>query len=299
VEYRKIGDDAFEEILKQIPTGLRKLVLCAHDESTMQVNDGEKVGWGPKDEQPLLKKGAGRGSHQSDIICSTCGWLKDAGQQLEYGKNYDGYWTGELFVKQLREKIIPAFEAKHDPQEYQALIMVDNSQGHSAYAADALWVTLMNLGPGGKNVPQMRDGWFTRDGEKIIQSMVMPEDHQTDPGKPKGIRQVLVERGLWWPGMLLLCQAKKGQSVEEGKCHPEATNCCATRTLSLQPDFLEQKSLVQETIEELGHLCIFLPKFHCELNFIEFFWGAVKKYLREHCDYTYTGLQESLPKALE
>jgi len=99
--------------------------------------------------------------------------------------------------------------------------------------------------------------------------------------------------------MQLLCQAKKGQSVEEGKCHPEATNCCMTRTLSLQPDFLEQKSLVQETIEELGHLCIFLPKFHCELNFIEFFWGAVKKYLREHCDYTYTGLQESLPKALE
>ena len=74
---------------------------------------------------------------------------------------------------------------------------------------------------------------------------------------------------------------------------------CATRTLSLQPNFLEQKSLVQETIEELGHLCIFLPKFHCELNFIEFFWGAVKRYLREHCDYTYTGLQESLPKALE
>ena len=60
--------------------------------------------------------------------------------------------------------------------------------------------------------------------------------------------------------MLLLCRAKKGQSAEEGKCHPEATDCCATQTLSLQ---------------------------------------AVKKYLREHGDYTYTGLQESLPKALE
>jgi hypothetical protein len=61
----------------------------------------------------------------------------------------------------------------------------------------------------------------------------------------------------------------------------------------LQPDFEEQKSLVQETIEAAGHLCIFLLKFYCELNFIvriiEFFWGAVKKYLREHCDYAYDG----------
>jgi hypothetical protein len=29
------------------------------------------------------------------------GWLKDASQTLEYGKNYEGYWTGELFVKQV------------------------------------------------------------------------------------------------------------------------------------------------------------------------------------------------------
>lgn len=68
--------------------------------------------------------------------------------------------------------------------------------------------------------------------------------------------------------------------------------------ISLQPDFQEQKSLVQETIEAAGHLCIFLPKFHCELNFIEFFWGAVKKYLREHCNYTYDGLRANIPKAL-
>lgn len=51
--------------------------------------------------QPLLKKGAGCGSQWSDVTCSTVDWLKDVGQQLEYGKNYEGYWTGALFVKQV------------------------------------------------------------------------------------------------------------------------------------------------------------------------------------------------------
>jgi hypothetical protein len=28
-------------------------------------------------------------------------YLKDGRQTLEYGKNYDGYWTGELVIKQV------------------------------------------------------------------------------------------------------------------------------------------------------------------------------------------------------
>ena len=59
------------------------------------------------------------------------------------------------------------------------------------------------------------------------------------------------------------------------------------------------KSLVQEVMEAAGLICIFLPKFHCELNFIEFFWGAMKKYLQEYCDYTYSGLQKNIPDALK
>jgi len=73
---------------------------------------------------------------------------------------------------QLRERIIPAFEKAHGP-EYQALFMVDNSQGHSAYPADALLAQWMNLGPGGKK-SCMRDGWFMREDQKVSHSMVMP-----------------------------------------------------------------------------------------------------------------------------
>ena len=61
--------------------------------------------------------------------------------------------------------------------------------------------------------------------------------------------------------------------------------------------FWNRNSLVQETVEAAGHLCLFFPKFHCELNFIEFFWAQVKKYLRDNCDFD--TLKENMPKALE
>jgi hypothetical protein len=95
--------------------------------------------------------------HQSDVICSSIGWLKEASQSMEYRKNYEGYWNGELFVKQvwlisqlgptvlrkdfdikLKEKIIPMFEKYHNKEEFRAVIMVNNLQGHSAYPKDAL-----------------------------------------------------------------------------------------------------------------------------------------------------------------
>ena len=79
----------------------RRIVLCAHDEMTVQANDGNSKSWVLDGEHALKKKGVGRGLHQSNVICSTVGWLKDASQTLEYGKNYDGYWTGELFVRQV------------------------------------------------------------------------------------------------------------------------------------------------------------------------------------------------------
>jgi hypothetical protein len=100
VEY-EVGNVA-AELDKQPPNFVeRRLVLCAHDEMTAQANDDTSMSWVYEGEHALKKKGVGRGMHQSDIICSTVGWLPDASQQLEYGKNYDGYWNGEMFVKQV------------------------------------------------------------------------------------------------------------------------------------------------------------------------------------------------------
>ena len=166
--------------------------------------------------------------------------------------------------------------------------MIDNSQGHSAYSKDALLSSCMNLNPGGKQA-RMRDGWFMKNGQKVAQPMVFAVNHPGFPNQPKGIKQVLQERDLWISSLLMKCQ---------DKCPVGSVSCCAKRLLELQPDFQEQHSLVQEVIEAASHLCIFLPKFHCKLNFIEYFWGAIKKYLRDRCNYTFTTLQENLPKAL-
>jgi predicted transcriptional regulator len=83
----------------------RRLVTVVHDEMTAQANDGKAKSWVWEHEHAIKKKGVGRGIHQSDVICSTVGWLKDASQSLEYGKNYDGYWNGKLFVKQVGDTI--------------------------------------------------------------------------------------------------------------------------------------------------------------------------------------------------
>ncbi|KAI6037409.1 hypothetical protein PISMIDRAFT_28841 [Pisolithus microcarpus 441] len=123
-------------------------------------------------------------SHDStshDVICSTVGHLVEAGQSLEYGKNYDGYWNGELFVNQLKEKIIPAFERIHGAG-YQALFFIDNSQGHSAYAEDALLASCMNVNP---------DGWYQKDGVTVVQKMVFSQDHPMHAGEPKGIKKYI------------------------------------------------------------------------------------------------------------
>lgn len=54
----KIGEVKME-IIKPCNYVERLLVLCAHDESTTQANDGDKEGWVLDGEQPLKKKGPG------------------------------------------------------------------------------------------------------------------------------------------------------------------------------------------------------------------------------------------------
>ena len=101
------------------------------------------------------------------------------------------------------------------------------------------------------------------------QQFYFPLHHLMMPGWFKGMEEIIRERGLW-PAEGLLAQCLGFH------CPPGKTDCCCQQLLYMQPDFSNQKSLLLELVESRSHLCDFYPKYHCELNFIEQYWEAVK-----------------------
>ena len=80
-------------------------------------------------------------------------------------------------------------------------------------------------------------------------------------GTPKGMRQVLMERGVDVRGM-------KADDMR--------------KTLKEMHDFKFEKTKVETMVAARSHRCIFIPKYHCELNPIERVWGHAKQYTRSH-----------------
>jgi transposase len=72
------------------------------------------------------------------------------------------------------------------------------------------------------------------------------------------------------------------------------SQCCARHCISVEPDFAAQKEWLREVIEEKGHKILFLPKYHCELNYIENVWGYMKAYLRRSCEYNFDTLEDKV-----
>jgi hypothetical protein len=282
-------------------SGEREIVWVTHDESVFYANDDGGRGWSDESHPDLHKKAKGRSIMVSEYLCPCHGRLfltnLDGSKTavcttLTIGKGQEGYWTFDHVVDQLRNKLIPAFEQMHP--NCKARIIFDQSTNHAAYAPDALLASRMNLKEGGKQ-SFMRDGWYIdQKGDKKIQKMQFVElDNGIHKMAAKGMKKVLEERELWTPSMKMICNQKDVVIIPG-----VILSCCATHCLSSSPDFQEQKSYIEETISLLGHECDFYPKFHCEMNPIESFWGACKQYARASCDYSFNSLKENVPLAL-
>ena len=99
-----------------------------------------------------------------------------------------------------------------------------------------------------------------------------------DDGTPKGMKQVLEERGINTARMV----AEDMRTV-----------------LSWHDDLRKEKTIVEHYLNGRGHLAMFIPKFHCELNPIERVWGQAKVYSRKHSNFTLARLRQIVDPALD
>ena len=64
-------------------------------------------------------------------------------------------------------------------------------------------------------------------------------------------------------------------------------------------DFNESKTVLTEAIERRGHMCVYLPNFHCGLNPIERCWCQAKQHTRAYANGSIVRLRKIVPKGLE
>ena len=78
-----------------------------------------------------------------------------------------------------------------------------------------------------------------------------------------------------------------------------SATCCITGALEHQEDFHQQdKTALFKIIQEAGHLCFFLPKFHSELNPIERYWAILKVHTRRNCRFNINAVERSMLSAV-
>lgn len=122
-----------------------------------------------------------------------------------------------------------------------------------------------------KKVPMAHGEQKVSNGEE--QAFYYPNDpSHPHAGQFKGMAVILEECGFK-DAQRLKTQCKK----KFADCPPGRTNCCCHRILFNKPNFVAVKSILEAEVWEKGFNVLFLLEFHCELNFIEQCWGAVKR----------------------
>ena len=194
------GED-MHRVSPQLKENEHEHILIVHDKSIFYSNDRKRGVWAQDGQLPLRKKGNGKSIMISEFLtearepfCLTSDEIslnltipEKTCVILRPGKNEEGYWTSQNLVEQVELKAIPIFETIFP--ECVEVFMFDNSSNHAAFMPDALVANRINIGSGGKNVSKMRDTRWEPNNQ--LQKMNFDDD------QPKGIKQILIERGLW------------------------------------------------------------------------------------------------------
>jgi len=285
---------AFPDDIESPPLARReKNIFIFHDESTFNANDDESLQWGKSDSQIIRPKSRGSGIMVSDFITENDGYLRltqaeyDAKKQtdpdicmgarvlIEYGESRDGYWTGTKFMQQMHS-VVKIAETKYPKEDgYRLFWIFDQSGCHMAYADNALNVNRMNAKEGGA-VPCMHDTVYN--GKHI--SMIKRVRNRTGDMVliPRGMIDILKQRGCYHAKM----------KVDDMR-----------KELASHSDFINEKNELEYFLHGCGHACLFIPKFHCELNPIERCWSQAKRYTRAYCTYNIVGLRRNVCPGLD
>ena len=216
-------------------------------------------------EQKLMKKGRGWLIHVSDFVEEENGQLivtneegdvvKDVCHIIYPGVGGDPWWDHKQLLVQV-DKAIEIFEEAHP--DCIALFVFDQLSAHASLGDDALRAFDMNRSNGGAQRKQKNTVIPMNNPQPEFRGKA--QKMTTEAGAAKGLKQTLEKRGFNVEGMRAKCNPI---------CPLENTDCCMARLLSKQDDFRLQESLLEHKIKARGHICAFLPKFHCELNPIE------------------------------
>jgi hypothetical protein len=114
----------------------------------------------------------------------------------------------------------------------------------------------------------------------------LPWSQEDFTGQPKGLKQLIWERGLW----------KDGMTLDGGVSGTKMSVC---HVMSQQPDIDEQGTVLEEVLGQHDNMVlVMLPKYHPELNGIERVWGRSKWYTRSHCAFIFPNLLKRVPESL-
>ena len=241
---------------------------------------------------------------------------------FKYGKEREGYWNADHMQEQADE-FADAVKCKYPRKTH--VFTFDHSCGHDKMPENALNASIMNVVFGGdgensKRVRNMRDIVLHQDYPNSNLKMIemngesrhlkkgdripvcfQEKTHAGKPpscwykpgvppheleGKPKGLKQLLWELGLFKEGMTLL----GGEDREFG--------LSMRQVLAAIPSFRRQKPALFEHLAKEGIGADATPKYHCELVAIERRWARSKWWLRHKCQYRFSVMEQNIPLSM-
>jgi hypothetical protein len=307
--YEEKEDGTWEVIEPLLPLGVKRHVVYFHDESCFHGYDYKKTIWldSITEQQKMPGKSKGKLVHCSDFIGPE-GRIRVPGLNGEYhdarkiiypGSNGDPWWDTKQLLTQL-STTLDIFEKKHP--DCTGVLVFDQSSAHASHGEGALNAFEMNLTPAGKNKKPQNDTYFPLEctfPERRGQVQYLYHVGTDRTKVPKGVKQILQERGCYIEKTKLRCSPRCPEPLLYPVLVSAKPPCCLARILSNHKDFYEQKSAIETLIEGRGHKCLFLPKFHCELNPIEMYWGYAKARYRQVKKTSFDHAKKEVVKALD